>query len=230
VDNGQPGTFETGWVASDDVYVSPTDANLTDPTLCGADDEYVGPGSFATWTPAPGSHETDPINCITWQEAYAFCIWDEGFLPSDQEWKYAATGGSQQREYPWGAQAPGSSSQYAISGEYPDQCYYPSGALAVCAGLVNIAPVGTATLGAGRWGQLDLAGLVNDWVLDWAPVQPFGCVDCAQVTPTQFGDEPMRVVRGSSFAQQAQPASWANSAAPTVRVPQFGFRCARPPL
>jgi hypothetical protein len=43
---------------------------------------------------------------------------------------------------------------------------------------IDLAPVGTATLGAGQWGQLDLAGCLSEWTLDWyAPhVQP--CVDC----------------------------------------------------
>jgi hypothetical protein len=37
--------------------------------------------SGGTWTVTPGSNETRPINCVNWWEAYAFCIWDGGFLP-----------------------------------------------------------------------------------------------------------------------------------------------------
>jgi len=49
--------------------------------------------TFQTWEDAPGSSENRPINCVTWYEAMAFCIWDGGFLPTEAEWNYAASGG-----------------------------------------------------------------------------------------------------------------------------------------
>jgi formylglycine-generating enzyme required for sulfatase activity len=51
-------------------------------------------------------------------EAYAFCIFDGGFLPTETEWEYAAAGGSEQRDYPWGWTLPGASEQYAIYDNY----------------------------------------------------------------------------------------------------------------
>ena len=121
---------------------------------------------------ARAANENLPINCVNWYEAYAFCIWDGGFLPSEAEWEYAAAGGSQQREYPWGAAAPGTANQYAIYG-----CYYPNGARHLHGRAEHRARRHRGA-GAGLWGQLDLAGNVVQWNLD---EYTFGypCVDCA---------------------------------------------------
>jgi formylglycine-generating enzyme required for sulfatase activity len=206
---GSTGWYEPGWLAADDKYIAPTDANLA----C----EH-----FATWTPSAKAQETLPVNCVNWYEAYAFCIWDGGFLPSEAEWEYAAAGGSEQREYPWGTTAPGEDSQYAIYGDVAD-CYYPSGRLAPCSGA---APVGTATQGAGLWGQLDLAGEMWEWNLDsWASYST-PCTDCADLAPD--GD---RVFRGGYWGVDisglAPPLR--DYYPPTSRTGTIGFRCARTP-
>jgi formylglycine-generating enzyme required for sulfatase activity len=163
---------------------------------------------------------------VNWWEAYAFCIWDGGFLPSEAEWEYAAAGGRQQREYPWGSADLGISNQHAIYGcNYPT----PSPVDVGCTGVGNIAPVGTATLGAGYYGQLDLAGDVSVWNLDWYGgsgnyVSP--CTDCAELTTDSD-----RVVRGAGFAcsttELLPPLRGDNS--PPARKSFIGFRCGRSP-
>jgi formylglycine-generating enzyme required for sulfatase activity len=208
VGSGSPGTYEPGWVASDDAYVTPTDSNLG----CG--------GSFSTWAPAPGDGETRPINCVNWWESYAFCIWDGGFLPTEAESDYAAAGGNQQREYPWGETDPGTMNQYAIYG-----CYYPSGS-GTCAGRENIAPVGTASLGAGLWGQLDLMGNVWPWTLDWLAPYVDPCTDCADLTAATN--------RTHGGADYHDPTSYLVTSSRHGNPPQYrdsviGFRCARAP-
>jgi formylglycine-generating enzyme required for sulfatase activity len=207
------GTNETGWVTADNANIAPTDDNLA----CDS--------GYGTWTSTPSGQEAVALNCVTWYEARAFCIWDGGFLPSEAEWEYAAAGGSQQREYPWGTAAPGMANQYAIYG-----CYYPSGS-GTCNGASSVAPVGTATLGAGLWGQLDLAGDVWQWTLDsWASAYVNPCVDCAYVTPD--GD---RVFRGGSFGYDVSGllpplrSKLDPTLEPTLRDGYIGFRCARTP-
>jgi formylglycine-generating enzyme required for sulfatase activity len=210
--SANPGTFEPGWVASDDCNIAPTDLNLN-----------CTPAP-ATWTASAGGDESLPINCITWYEAYAFCIWDGGFLPSEAEWEYAAAAGSQQREYPWGQTDPGIANQYAIYGDGMGSCYFPFGTQ--CNGVVNIAPVGTPAQGAGNWGQLDLAGETFEWNLDWYAAYVDPCVDCAYLSPS-----PGRVYRGGAFSQPVTYLmTWQrNDPMATARFNYLGFRCARTP-
>ncbi len=209
--SASPGSYEPGWLTSDDLNLRPTDTLLScDPT-------------HQTWTSTPGNNENLPVNCANWYEAYAFCIWDGGFLPSETEWEYAAAGGTDQREYPWGSAPPGTANRYAIYGQY-----YPSGS-ATALGVANIAPVGTATLGAGRWGQLDLAGELYQWNLDFNADYVDPCADCASTTSALAS--PSRIRRGGAFgydATQLYPSSRLNFP-PAHRDNNVGFRCARTP-
>jgi formylglycine-generating enzyme required for sulfatase activity len=216
LNSGDVGTYEAGWDAT--AWNGPPDLDPTDANLTSCPD--------STWTSVAAGQENLPINCVNWWEAYAFCIWDGGFLPSEAEWEYAAAGGSLQREYPWGATTPGTACpgagcEYAIY-----NCDYPSGT-GSCTGVANIAPVGTATLGAGLWGQLDMAGDVVEWNLDWYEAS-YGnpCADCSYLAP-----ETERAFRGGHFGVGVaglSPPDRAGSA-PTGRDSTWGFRCARTP-
>ncbi len=211
-DSADPGAFEPGWVASDDAYITPTDANLGSLPHC-------------TWTPIAAAGERLPINCVNWYEAYAFCIWDSGFLPSEAEWEYAAAGGAEQLEYPWGSTPPGTMNQYAIYG-----CYYPknTGMCGPTGG--NIAPVGTAALGVGLAGELDLVGEVFQWDLDTEGDYVDPCVDCGS-----FATSLHRAYRGGYWGGgspsdlSALSPSSRNFDPATDRNIANGFRCARAP-
>ncbi|HXN46782.1 MAG TPA: SUMF1/EgtB/PvdO family nonheme iron enzyme [Bryobacteraceae bacterium] len=210
------GGFERGWVASDDGNVALT--NLACMGLLFP--PHVAASSYGTWTPSASTQENLPITCVNWYEAYAFCIWDGGFLPSEAEFVYAAAGGSEQREYPWGTTDPGVGFSYAIYG-----CYYPS-LLGTCTGVVNLAPVGTASLGAGKWDQMDLAGNLWEWSLDWSAPYVSPCMDCANLAT---GTE--RATQGGNFntgTSDFPPARHANNPADTGAY-AYGIRCARAP-
>jgi formylglycine-generating enzyme required for sulfatase activity len=214
--------YETGWVSGDDRQIGPTDANLG-----GCD-----PGTpTSTWTPSASANENLPINCVNWYEAYAFCIWDGGFLPTVVEWTYAAAGGSLQREYPWGDTDPGTQNQYAIySDGVTNLCYYPRAG--TCVGLANIAPVGTAGQGQALWGQLDLVGDVQEWTLDSGSLgrpKNAACTDCVYLaSPTDRSTPGGAFLLGPDLLSPSYDVGDPGMGA-TSRYGRIGFRCARAP-
>jgi formylglycine-generating enzyme len=213
-DSASPGTFETGWLVSDDANVTVDDASLLD---CG------GAGPPSSWTPSVGTaaEETLPIDCVSWFDAYAFCVWDGGFLPSEAEWEYASAGGSQQRQYPWGTGDPGVENLFAIYGcDYP----IPSDTGTCSLGVANLAPVGTAPQGAGLWGQLDLAGNVYEWTLDQGAPYVDPCTDCAYLSGTFE-----REVRGGNYGTPAYYLLPPTRGVDGQGGYGVGLRCARAP-
>jgi formylglycine-generating enzyme required for sulfatase activity len=206
--------YEQGWDPGWDVQLAKNKADWDTNLLCDYD--------FSTWTPGHDASERLPINCVSWYEAYAFCIWDHGFLPSEAEWAYAAAGGDLQRDYPWGSTDPGVTTDLAVY-----DCHAATDpASNVCRGVENIGSVGLAGAGRSRWGQWDMAGNVNEWTLDaFAPyVSP--CNDCAVLGGSLF-----RVYRGGAFASKAADirTTKRQSYYPTFRRRDVGVRCARVP-
>jgi formylglycine-generating enzyme required for sulfatase activity len=216
-------SYETGW---DVAWASslPTDASGWDASLTSFE-------PYVTWTSAPANNENLPIVMTSWAQAYAFCIWDGGFLPSDAELEYAAAGGDEQRPYPWGQNGPqGGPTKYSVAVYC---CYYPTGNSVCQPGIANIAPVGTAT-GAGRWGQLDLVGEVTAWTMDWYASFADPCVDCSYLAPTSY-----RAERGGGYSapcEFADAGTQVPQLSPTYRSQGLpskpdlsGIRCARTP-
>jgi len=91
--------------------------------------------------------------------------------------------------------------------------------------------VGTATLGIGFWGQLDLAGNMAQWSLDSVvgdgPTYLTPCANCAN-----FASTPYRMVQGSDFMTSnvnvLSPTYQSNDSA-TARSYTTGIRCGRAP-
>jgi sulfatase modifying factor 1 len=213
--SGDPGTYEAGWDGDDWNAWLATGYG----TFNTWDTHLKCDSTRATWTTAPSTQENLPINCVNWYEAYAFCIWDGGFLPSEAEWEYVAAGGSKELEFPWGSMDPGTGNQYAVY-----NCDYPDGS-GICSGVANIAPVGTTTLGASTWGQLDMVGELYEWNLDWAARYVNPCVNCADLVFSQNG----RTNRGGAFVSSPLPIPYRSYGLPTNRGAKVGFRCARIP-
>jgi formylglycine-generating enzyme required for sulfatase activity len=211
-----PAIAGSGW---DDAWTAANDLPLngTGPNSLAAAVKYCNNTSSATWTDSAAGNESKPINCVTWYEAFAFCAWDGGRLPTEAEWNYAAAGGDEQRAYPWGP---------AITPPYAAYCNVNQ-----CS--PNILAVGSKSPGNGRWGQADLAGNVAEWTLDYEGAYPFpapsACNDCANLVPTTG----KRVKRGGASTNGAVDVTSAvrNYAVPggaLSDLPAHGVRCARP--
>ena len=173
-------------------------------------------GSYGTWTDTAGSNESQPVNCLDWYTAFAFCAWDGGRLATEAEWNYAASGGSEQRYYPW-SNPPTSTT---IDDSYAVYC---GGS---CSGTRNVGS--KSPQGDGKWGQSDLAGNVWEWTLDsYASSYSTPCNNCADLTAGSA-----RVGRGGGYYSPTPYLRSADRAGdfPEFHVSGIGSRCARTSL
>jgi formylglycine-generating enzyme required for sulfatase activity len=160
--------------------------------------------------------ELSPMNCVAWTEADSYCrAWSNGgggALPTEAQWEFAATNGGTTR-FPWGDDATGA--QLCWNGD-------PSAIHG------SVCPV--AAHPANARGLRDMVGNVWVWTQDWFAHYP--TTGAAVVDPAGPATGRQRTFRGASFGADTvellSPAvrGWN---APSYRVPQLGFRCARAP-
>ena len=207
-----PRISDSGWLADWDEKLPSDGDTLTENLKC-------IPFKH-TWSDTPSASESFPLNCVSWYEALAFCIWDGGRLPTEAEWEYAATGGDENRTYPWGELDPDCAHVRmadCVESFEPDPVTTP---------FVN---VGTRPQGVTRWGHYDMAGGLWEWTFDtyddaWYHVHGSPCTDCANVTPGP------RVDRGGCFYEtdfNVFRTSFRGKDFPENRNDWLGFRCAR---
>jgi len=203
--------IEKGWDPAWNGFL-PTAKNLWD------DIDHLSCGG-GTWTQNAGVNEKKPIGCGTWHQAYACWIWDGGFLPSFTERNYAASGGGEQRPYPWGPEIPDSNrAQY---------CPMSGNTFCSDSNRPPFADVGSKPEGDGLFEQSDLAGNVWEWILD-SEVRLDICKDCFFFNPAA------QSCLGPGGGTDT-PASYLLTSLPfepdamTSRLSEVGFRCARSP-
>jgi formylglycine-generating enzyme required for sulfatase activity len=207
-----PGLAGSGWDPSWNAQLAVDQTSLLSALACDP--------SFETWKNSAGTpaQEALPMDCVSWYEAFAFCIWDGGWLPTEAEWNAAAAAGAEQRVYPFGASIDSSFASYDCTGD---------GSAAGSCAATDLLIVGTRSpKGDGKWGHADLSGNVAEPVLDWFGSYPVPCTDCAQlVAPAGM----TRVLRGGSYSNASSSvlASYRGSLAPSGRGAGFGIRCAR---
>ena len=102
---------------------------------CAAQATYQAPGL--------GNH---PVVCVDFEQAVTYCGAQSKRLASDEEWEWAARGGSAGHAYPWGDDKP--TGKACWSGDTP---------------LVGTCAVGATPAGDSPQGIHDLAGNVFEW-------------------------------------------------------------------
>lgn len=173
-------------------------------TAAGLTDDAIA----CSWSAAS---DDNPLNCVSWEQADAYCRWAGGALPTEAQWEAAARGGDGRR-YPWGDEDP-LCSHAVMKDDQGAGC-----------GRNNPWQVGSRPQGNGPHGTVDMAGNLREWTADWyaAKVPPD-----APTTGPASGTE--RVVRGGGFRSEALALRTYHREhlPPDARSADLGFRCAR---
>jgi formylglycine-generating enzyme len=149
--------------------------------------------------------ERQPTPHVSWHDATAFCQWlsrkekRRYRLPTEAEWEYAARGGLEQKDFPWGNEPPEGRAALSVR---------PTSAV--------------GSFPPNHFGLYDMAGNLQEWVSDWydrsypmsSPrVDPKG----PEMSPFK-----MRILRGGTLFE---PYCWLRLPVfPTLRDLSIGFR------
>ncbi|MFI5301482.1 MAG: SUMF1/EgtB/PvdO family nonheme iron enzyme [Polyangiales bacterium] len=155
--------------------LGPSGSSETAPGVCvdatevtvEAYEQCVGKKACAATTPIGGEtfcnagrkeRARHPINCVSFDDASAYCGAMGKRLPTTVEWIRASHGGDRETAYPWGENASGSEACSSAS-EHRD--------------VLGTCEVGSHTMGSSGLGVQDLGGNVAEWSDDAASGKHF---------------------------------------------------------
>jgi len=168
------------------------------------------------WNDPNLNHPQQPVVGISWHEAVRYCEWlssqtgKKYRLPTEAEWELAARGGLEQKQFPWGDDAPQHLPDYAKrwqTGPEPVARYEPN-----------------------AFGLYDIGDNVHEWCSDWYDPNYYAVSpDRNPRGPEQSPMKPARKSsRGGSWRHhiKVSRSSARSSIPPEFQYADYGFRVA----
>jgi formylglycine-generating enzyme required for sulfatase activity len=181
------------------------------------------------------ARQQHPINCVTWDQAVAFCGWQKKRLPTEAEWEYAARG-TDGRAYAWDPALGAPTPKLADACDADCQALgkrmgFKWKSIGDSDGFEATAPVGSFPDGSSPFGALDLTGNVWEWVADeYARYEAGAVKDPAPAETALVGDAKHFTLRGGGWDSDNRSYLRAANrlhAKRSMRSTSYGFRCAR---
>jgi formylglycine-generating enzyme required for sulfatase activity len=218
-----PPTSATSFLGVNDAPLPTAPVDPASPTLCTLSLDAMGRESY-------------PLNCVSWDIARAFCVFDGGDLPTEAQWEYVAanSGRAFPTRHPWGGdESAAVKCDQAVFGRGPYLFDNECNADGTTFGPLPIASrIGNGGDVSPGLGIVDLAGGVSELMLDAFASLASNCwLGQSLVAPAcRVDPAPSHTGRGGNWSTSRQSMFLGyREAFPSIGAsPAVGFRCVRP--